>query len=186
MRRRILPYLAVATLLLPAAPALALDMEYYIYGGFNPIVQAFTRIALIFSDSGYQGLIFIMTVMGVMAGAFAWLAKAASGARVIPLTWTVPVVCGAVLYLAVFVPKGSLTVYDPVQNRFQTVAGIPDAIVFTAASLNLIERGLVDIIDTAAAPDAAYKKTAGGIAFKALQHVVGQQAQLGGPPRSRH
>ena len=173
MRARILPYLTFISLCLPAAPVLALDMEYYSYGGFNPIVQAFTRIALIFSDSGYQGLIFVMTVMGIVAGALAWVARAASGARVIPLTWTVPVVCGAVLYLAVFVPKGSITVYDPVQNRFQTVAGIPDAIVFTAASLNLIERGLVDIIDTAAAPDATYKKTAGGIAFKALESVKG-------------
>lgn len=54
-------------------------------------------------------------------------------------------------------PKGHITtVYDPVLNRFQTVGDIPDAIVFTAGTLNLIERGLVDIIDTSAAPNAAY------------------------------
>ena len=169
----IFPILAVLGWLLSADTALALDMEYYTYGGFNPIVQAFTRVALIFSDAGYQGLITVMTIMGVLAGSGAWIARAATGARVIPLTWTVPVLFGAVVYLAVFVPKGSLTVYDPVQNRFQTVGDLPDAIVFTAGALNLIERGLVDIIDTAAAPDAAYSRTAGGIGFKALEAVKG-------------
>ena len=153
MRRPLIfPILAVLGWLLSADTALALDMEYYTYGGFNPIVQAFTRVALIFSDAGYQGLITVMTIMGVLAGSGAWIARAATGARVIPLTWTVPVLFGAVVYLAVVVPKGSLTVDDPVLNRFQTVGDLPDAIVFTAGALNLIERGLVDIIDTAAAP----------------------------------
>ena len=64
----ILPILAVLGWLLSADTALALDMEYYTYGGFNPIVQAFTRVALIFSDAGYQGLITVMTIMGVLAG----------------------------------------------------------------------------------------------------------------------
>ena len=70
--------------LLLAWPALALDMEYYTYGGFNPITQAFTKIALIFSDSAYQGLLFVIMVLGLIAGVAAWLARAATGARVIP------------------------------------------------------------------------------------------------------
>jgi len=173
IQKSLLAPLVLAWVLLSAGPALALDMEYYTYGGFNPIVQAFVRVALIFSDAGYQGLIFVMTVVGIMAGAAAWLAKAATGARIIPLTWTVPVVFGAIMYIAVFVPKGHITVYDPVLNRFQTVGDIPDAIVFTAGTLNLIERGLVNIIDTAAMPNAAYTQTAGGIGFKALESVKG-------------
>ena len=48
----IFPILAVLGWLLSVDTALALDMEYYTYGGFNPIVQAFTRVALIFSDAG--------------------------------------------------------------------------------------------------------------------------------------
>ena len=167
MQRQVLFSLVFVGILLSSRSALALDMEYYTYGGFNPIVQAFIRIALIFSDASYQGLIFVMTVIGIMAGAAAWIA------RIIPLTWTVPVVFGAIVYLAVFVPKGHITVYDPVLNRFQTVGDIPDAIVFTAGTLNLIERGLVDIIDTSAAPDAAYTQTAGGIGFKTLESVKG-------------
>ncbi len=59
---------ALGFVLFLAAPALALDMEYYTYGGFNPITQAFTKIALIFSDSGYQGLLFVVMVLGLLAG----------------------------------------------------------------------------------------------------------------------
>ncbi len=159
--------------MLHAAPVFALDMEYYTYGGFNPVTQAFTKIALIFSDSGYQGLLFVVTVLGLLAAAIAWMARAATGARIIPLIWAAPVIFGAVLYLALFVPKGNITVYDPVINRFQTIGQIPDAIVFTAGFLNKIEKGIVDIIDTAAAPDAEYRNTAGGIGFKALKAVTG-------------
>ncbi len=159
--------------LLLAAPAIALDMEYYTYGGFNPITQAFTKIALIFSDSGYQGLLFVIMVLGLIAGVTAWLARVATGARVIPLVWAVPVFFGAILYLALFVPKGNITVYDPVLNKFQTIGQVPDAVVFTAGFLNKIERGMIDIIDTAAAPDAEYQTTADGIGFKALESVKG-------------
>ncbi|WP_319549520.1 conjugal transfer protein TraG N-terminal domain-containing protein [Desulfogranum marinum] len=158
---------------LTASSSLALDMEYYTYGGFNPITQAFTKIALIFSDTGYQGLLFVIMVLGLLAGVTAWLARAATGARVIPLVWAVPVVFGAVLYLALFVPKGNITVYDPVLNRFQTIGQVPNAVVFTAGFLNKIERGMIDIMDTAAAPDAQYQTTAGGIGFKSLESVKG-------------
>ena len=45
-------FFVCAGLALTAGPAFALDMEFYTYGGFNPVVQAFIKIALIFSDSG--------------------------------------------------------------------------------------------------------------------------------------
>lgn len=171
--KKVLSLIPAVVILLFASPAMALDMEFYTYGGFQPIVQAFTRLALIFSDSGYQGLLFVVMVLGLIAGVSAWLARAATGARVMPLVWAVPVVFGAVMYLALFVPKGNITVYDPVLNRFQTIGGVPDAIVFTAGVLNKIEKGLVDIIDTAAAPDVPYTRTSGGIGFKALEAVRG-------------
>jgi len=75
---------AILVLLCIAGPAWALDMEYYTYGGFNPIVQAFQKVALIFSDSEYQGLLYVVMVLGILAGAVAWMAKAANGARIAP------------------------------------------------------------------------------------------------------
>jgi conjugal transfer mating pair stabilization protein TraG len=160
-------------LLLIAEPAFALDMEFYTYGGFMPVSEAFTKIALIFSDASYQGLLFVIAVLGLLAGVMAFLFKAATGARVVPLVWAVPILTGIVFYLAVFVPKGNITVYDAVLNRFQTIGGIPDAIVFTAGFLNKVEKGMVDIIDTAGAPNRQYQRTAGGIGFKGFEAIRG-------------
>jgi len=154
-----------------ATPAYAMDMEYYTYGGFGPITQAFTRLALIFSDAGYIGLFTVVTALGFLAGAISWLVQAANGGKATPLTWAVPVIFGVVLYLGLFVPKGNITVYDPTLNRFQTIGGIPDAVVFTAGVLNKVERGLVEIIDTASVPDSEYSRGAGGIGFKTLESV---------------
>ncbi|MBU3943318.1 MAG: conjugal transfer protein TraG N-terminal domain-containing protein [Proteobacteria bacterium] len=164
-----LAFLFVA--LFQATPAYAMDMEYYTYGGFGPITQAFTRLALIFSDAGYIGLFTVVTVLGFLAGAISWLVQAANGGKATPLIWAVPVIFGVVLYLGLFVPKGNITVYDPTLNRFQTIGGIPDAVVFAAGVLNKVERGLVEIIDTASAPDSEYSRGAGGIGFKTLESV---------------
>ena len=167
-----IPCLFLAISLL-AAPAYAMDMEYYTYGGFGPITQAFTRLALIFSDMDYVGLFAVVTVLGFVSGAITWLVQVSNGGKGTPLSWAVPVIFGAVIYLALFVPKGNITVYDPTLNRFQTIGGIPDAVVFTAGVLNKVERGLVDIIDTAASPGREYGKGAGGIGFKTLEAVKG-------------
>lgn len=163
--------LAAFLCLLFADQALALDMEFYTYGGFAPVTGAFNKIALIFSDASYQGLIFVVTVLGLVAGVITYLMRAVTGARIIPFVWAVPILIGAVVYLGVFVPKGHITVYDPILNRFQTIGEVPDAIVFTAGFLNKVEKGMVDIIDTAAVPEAQYQASAGGIGFKALEAV---------------
>lgn len=164
-------FLAITSCLLLADTALALNMEFYTYGGFNPIVQAFNKVALIFSDANYVSLLTVLTIIGIVSGGISWLATAATGTKIIPLVWLIPVFCGAALYLGLFIPKGNITVYDPVLNRFQTIGSIPDAIVLAAGSLNKIERGVVDIIDTSAAPNAAYSQTAGGTGFKALEAI---------------
>ncbi len=156
-----------------ATPAYALDMEYYTYGGFGPITQAFTRLALIFSDAGYIGLFSVVTVLGFLAGSISWFVQVSNGGKATPLIWAVPVIFGVVIYLGLFVPKGNITVYDPTLNRFQTIGGIPDAVVFTAGVLSTVERGLVEIIDTSAAPDSLYKGGAGGLGFKTLESTRG-------------
>ncbi|GAB6193910.1 conjugal transfer protein TraG N-terminal domain-containing protein [Desulfocastanea catecholica] len=128
-------------------------------------------MALIFSDAGYIGLFAVVAVMGFLAGAISWLVQVSNGGKATPLIWTVPIFFGIILYFGLFVPKGNITVYDPTLNRFQTIGGIPDAVVFTAGVLNKIERGLVEIIDTASAPDSEYSRGAGGIGFKTLESV---------------
>ncbi|MEW6290784.1 MAG: conjugal transfer protein TraG N-terminal domain-containing protein [Thermodesulfobacteriota bacterium] len=166
--------LAAAALLFlcRADSALALDMEFYTYNGFGPVTQAFRKLALIFSDAGYVGLFFTATVLGILFAAMAFMVKMATGARIVPLVWAMPVLLGVVLYLGLFVPKGNITVYDPVLNRFDTIGGIPNGVVATAGILNKIERGLVEIIDTAGVPGARYQEAAGGIGFSTLKAAM--------------
>lgn len=152
--------------------AQALDMEFYTYNGFGPVSQAFRKLALIFSDAGYLGLFFTATVLGIVFAAMAFTVKMATGARIVPLVWAMPVFLGVLLYLGLFVPKGNITVYDPVLNHFETIGGIPDGVVATAGILNKIERGLVEIIDTAAVPGSQYQETAGGIGFSTLKAAM--------------
>jgi len=170
--KKISPLLITITFLLAATPAMAIDMEFYTYGGFNPVVQAFTKVALIFGDNAYKGLLVVVTILGVVAAAVGMIAKATIGGR-ISLTWPVPVLAGMVIYIALFIPTGNITVYDPVLNRFQIIPNVPDAIVATAGTLNKLEKGLVDIIDTASAPNAQYLDTAGGKGFKVLEAIRG-------------
>ena len=151
---------------------MAIDMEFYTYGGFNPVVQAFTKVALIFGDNAYKGLLVVVTVLGVVAAAVGMIAKATVGGR-ISLTWPIPVLAGMVIYIALFIPTGNITIYDPVLNRFQIVPNVPDAIVATAGTLNKLEKGLVDIINTASVPNAQYLDTAGGKGFKVLEAIRG-------------
>ena len=170
--KKVTPLLIIIALVLAATPALAIDMEFYTYGGFNPVVQAFTKVALIFGDNAYKGLLVVVTVLGVVAAAVGMIAQAAVGGR-ISLAWPIPVLAGMVVYVALFLPTGNITVYDPVLNRFQIVPNVPDAIVATAGTLNKLEKGLVDIIDTASAPNAQYLDTAGGKGFKVLEAIRG-------------
>ncbi len=173
MKRPTIILSCTIVLILIPLMAHALDMEFYTYGGFQPVTEAFTKIGLIFSDASYQGLLFVITIIGLLAGAIGYLLRAATGAKIIPLVWAVPVLIGAVLYMAVFVPKGNVIVYDTVRNRLQVVGGVPDAIVFIAGFLNKIEKGMVDIIDTASAPETQYQITAGGIGYKSLASIQG-------------
>jgi len=161
---------SVILLVLAEAPAYALTMEYYTYNGFNAVVSAFTKIALIFSDADYKGLFFTVVALGILLGGMAVYFMAFSGVRLSPLAWTWPVGMGITIYLALVVPKGTLNIYDPVKNQFQAVGGIPDGLVAVVGTLNKIERGLIDIVSTAADP-VGYQQQAGGVGFDMLLNV---------------
>lgn len=171
MRKWLLCAGSLTAIIMTAAPAWALDMEFYTYGGFNPVMQAFLKIALIFSDANYNALFTVFAIGGILIGAISGLSAAFTTGRLLQLGWIAKVITGAALFIALLVPKGNVTVYDPVMNRFQTIGGVPDGIIAVAGILNLVERGLVDIIDTAAAPGSEYTTSAGGSGFKVLEAV---------------
>ncbi|MFY9270815.1 MAG: conjugal transfer protein TraG N-terminal domain-containing protein [Candidatus Manganitrophaceae bacterium] len=151
-------------------PALAYAMDYYTYNGFSAVVGAFQKIALIFSDSGYLGLFITLIVIGIFFGFSSFLVSAATGGRGGPLSWALPIFVGVAIYHGMVLSKGTLHIYDPVRNQSQSVGGLPDGVVVLAGTLNLVERGLVDITSTAADP-MGFQQQAGGVGFDMLYNV---------------
>jgi len=159
--RNIILFLIVA-FTLPSS-AFALDMEYYTYDGYDTVVTGFQRLALIFSDDNYIGLFISFAILGIIFGGLALYLKGITGQQVSLLSWTLPIIVGVAIFQALLIPKGNVTVFDPVRNEFQVVAGVPDGVVAIAGILNMVERTVVDVVDTASA--YPYADEAGGITF---------------------
>lgn len=144
MRTRIL-VIAVALVALAAGPAAA-SMEYYTWGGFNAVDPAFRTIANIFSDSNYSGMFTAFALFGGVFGALGVYLKAISG-RGNPAAWLIPLLVGAIIYFGLFVPKSTLFLYDNVMNQTASY-DLPVGVVYTAGTVNLIERFVVQTMDT--------------------------------------
>lgn len=176
MRKRSCVLLSAVFIILLTQNAHALHMEYYTWGGFGPVTSAFQKIALIFSDSSYKGLFFSVIILGMLFGAMAVYLKIVAGVQISPAAWFYPVLLGVVIYLALVVPRGSLTIYDPVLNRFQTVSDLPDGIVAVAGLTNLVERGLVSIVEASSTPSLV--DTSGGIGYQLFVKISGSYIKL--------
>ncbi|MEI6703256.1 MAG: conjugal transfer protein TraG N-terminal domain-containing protein, partial [Deltaproteobacteria bacterium] len=170
--RRIFRILSVVALfiLLPSI-ALALDMDYYVWGGHDAVVNAFSKLALIFGDNGYKSFYFVSITAGIFFGGLAVAGKMLGTGTGNVQSWLVPALIGIAVYLALIIPKGTLHIYDPVYNKTQAVGGIPDGVVAVAGILNSIERGLVDIVTVAGDP-LSYASQAGGKGFLGLAQIT--------------
>jgi len=130
-------------------PSLAFaDYEFYTYNGFQPIVNAFTAIAHIFDSSEIYGLATTAALIGCIAGGGTHIVRSTSGPGINPLFAFGPSLFGLTLFVALFAQDDNLIVYDTVTNEFQTVADVPIGIAVLASSVNKIERGTVDLIET--------------------------------------
>ena len=157
MARKLTVSLLSSLLVLVPSLAFAVDMEFYTYGGFDAVVNAFVQLVMIFGDSAYQTLYYTAVVCGIAGGATIAIVKLIAGVQSNILGWAPVAALGIAIYIGLFVPKGNLTIYDPVYNRFQTVANVPNGVVIIAGTMNAIERGLVDIVSNATSPDAFQK-----------------------------
>lgn len=166
--------IAVAAFFLAASipsMALATTMEYYCYGSFDPIVSAFKLIATIFGTNSYQALFYTVIISASVFAGLAAVAKITSGGQGSILGWTVPMAIGIAIFIAFFIPKGSLQVYDQVLNKAALVSNIPNGIVLVAGTFNTIERGLVEIVSNAG--DAgSFQTQAGGTGFLGLYSLT--------------
>jgi len=162
----------VIQVLLPAAAIGApVNFDYYVWGGFDAVVNAFQKLALIFGDDGYKSFYFVSVTAGIFFGGLAMVAKMLGTGNGSVQGWLVPALIGIMVYLALILPKATLTIYDPVYNKSQAVGSLPQGVVVVAGVLNSLERGLVDIVATAGDP-LSYQSQAGGKGFLGLAQLT--------------
>lgn len=173
MRARSFKTVIAAIVLAACIPsvAMATTMEYYCYGSFDPVVSALKLVATIFGTNSYQSLFYTVIVSASTFAAMAALAKISSGGQGSVLGWTVPMLLGILFYITLFIPKGSLQVYDQVLNKAELVGNVPNGIVLVAGTFNAVERGLVEIVSNAGLA-GNYQTQAGGKGFLGLYSLT--------------
>ncbi|MGK7345023.1 MAG: conjugal transfer protein TraG N-terminal domain-containing protein [Candidatus Nitrospinota bacterium M3_3B_026] len=152
--------------------AAAADWEFHTYGGFVPVTDALRHVALVFSDPGYQGIFFSIAVLGMVVLWIGAMLKAGQAGKPGGLVagWGIWTAFGLGLYLAFVVPKSDVMVYDTVKNRQEVISGVPSGLAAVLGTLNLVERAIVEIVDTAGFVPAGmeYSVQAGGVGFDLL------------------
>lgn len=161
--------LVLAALLLPEA-ASALELDFYTYNGFEETVSAFKRLALIISDNGFLVFVLVFTAIGVTFAALKAGYDGFMGGQINPTALFLPTILGVAVFKGLVLSTGTMHVYDPVRNAYEPVAGVPDLIVILAGTLSKIERGMVEITNTASA--SPYADTAGGISFSMIKAAM--------------
>jgi len=115
-------------LLFPCPAWASFEQEYYTWGAHDAVVNAFKKSALIFSDASFSGLgatlaiaslaaLLIRVMWGLVAGGLREEGSAVLFRGVVPWLLSVAVFLGSV------VPKGTLHIYDPTENKYQAVGG---------------------------------------------------------------
>ncbi len=168
--------LAVAVVL-SSTNAFAFDpkhVEFYTYGGFDAIYNAFRFISLIFSDKSYKGLFFTVMALSLFFAGFRNYIQSLQGRQTGNiLSWSMPVLIAFILYMALIVPKGQVTIYDTVLNKSADVGGIPIGITTAAGIASEVENGIIKIIDTTEVnPDLNYENSAGGVGVMAIMNMA--------------
>lgn len=164
---RLLPLLGV--LLLPEVGC-AIDLDYYTYNGFDETVAAFHRLALIVSDSGFLVFVLVFTAIGVTFAALKAGYDGFMGAQINPAALFIPTILGVAVFKGLVLSTGTVHVYDPVRNAYEPVSDVPDFIVILSGLLSKIERGMVEITDTAGA--TPYADAAGGITYSMIKAAM--------------
>lgn len=168
--------LLIFTVLAGLSPAaFAFDTDYVVMGGFETIVNAFTRLKLIFNDNQYTMLISAFVFMGVAAALLTKSAKNGieyleTGKAQMGMGWLAMAVMGTLFYVGLVQPKGTVYIYDQSRNQYQAVSGIPDFITVTARLTNSVYQAFVDFSNRDTASTVRF--TGEGMAIKMLMNVV--------------
>src|SRR3989339_648682 len=161
-----------AGLLLTAGTAQALTLEYYAYNSYGPLESVLTMTALIFSDQSFYKLAGIIGGLGLFISLMhaallgIWTGNFSMVGAYKALT-------GTALFVAFTASTGSIIVNDRVLNKTREFSGIPDIVVGFLGATNLVERAIIEIIDTTIIdPNLQYRNGAGGIGFDLLNNAI--------------
>lgn len=130
--------------------ALAMDAEYVVMGGFSTIVNAFTRVKLIFNDNQYASMVTAFVVMGMLSALLLKSAKGGyeyleTGKAQMGMGWLGLTMLGTIVYFGLVQPKGTIHIYDQSRNQYQAVSGIPDFLILTAGVTNQAYQAFIDM-----------------------------------------
>lgn len=153
-----------------------MNLDFYTYNGFDFVVSAFTRVALLFSATNFTGLFISFAVLGIIFAGSAASLRGVTGNFPTVQSWFAPILLGMVIFKALMLPTGDIAVYDPVRNRSQVVNDVPQGVILVAGIFNLIERTIVDAIDGASAHP--YKDDDFGISFNLLGAGVTSEVDI--------
>lgn len=169
-------FLAVAVLVVPSV-SVAVELDYYTYGGFRPTVDAFRRLALVFSDEGYGYIIAAFAAAGMLFGGVAsgikGISGAGPGARLHSLLVTL---VGISIYTGTILNTDTIHIYDEVRNEYEAVDDVPELIIVIAGFTNRLERLVVDVLDDGSA--YPYGENVGGIGFELLYNAATESSEI--------
>ncbi|WP_306801307.1 conjugal transfer protein TraG N-terminal domain-containing protein [Endozoicomonas sp. ONNA1] len=169
---RFLSHFLILTLL--PASALAVELDFYTFGGFQETVDAFKRIALIFNNDIFIGIFYVFAVLGLFIGyaihSGNQVLNSADGQAKPSMRVLFTVAIGIAIFQGTVMSKGEITVYDEQLNQFETVQNIPDIIVLASGFTNLAERAVTEIVDNSSA--TTFKDYAGGVNYKLIYDAV--------------
>jgi len=165
-------FLISSFILLSTSPVFANTWEYITHGGYDAAVEAWKRVALIFSHSGYAGLFTVGVVVGLFAILAGTVMKAAFGLRINIYSFLPYYLTAAVVFLAFILPKDKLVIYDETLNRGPyEVDGVPRLIATIAGVINKAENAMIEVLATSGDPVQDYRYNPAGISFHALGSV---------------
>ena len=141
-----------------------MDYDYYTWGGFQTIVDTFTRLAYFTNNVNFLSLVGILMGLGVIFNLVYQYAGAAHEGKNpgnISYQWLPQLAIATVIVAGLIVPKGTLHIYDKLSNQYQAVSDIPALIVNLAGLGNQLEQGIVSSAQSSSA--YPYNDTAGGV-----------------------
>lgn len=150
--------------------------EYVTHGGYDAAVEAWKRVALIFSSDNFLGLFSIGFIAGLLFLIIGIFLRSAFGLKITPHVFIPYLIAGGLVYVALILPKDDIWIYDETLNRGPyTVSGVPKGLAFLAGTLNKIERGVIELIATSGDPVEDYRLNPAGLVFNAFGSMNGEQ-----------